>query len=333
MSQKKPSQYNRDELINYYNKVDNPAVPLDRFLQRVSQSGWTLERAATATAYRSGGTTHRYTEYYNALPPEERGVTFNTFYSRVMRGWDMHRAAREKPREKTAPYREYYDKHPNPQVDFAIFYVRVHSNNWEMERAITTPVVPIADGRDWCPERVFYENNRHRAKVDLSLFHNRVKMRKWDMETALTTPKRDSATRNESLHSYFDNHPNPQVSYKTFVSRAGRGGWTKESAITAQPRPVTARRNGAKSDLPLTPRQQRFAEAREFFKEHKDLAVVDIRTFLRRVCSDNWNPMQAITTELAETKTARTETGAMTNSLQSAFMNFCRPAVSSSTHS
>ena len=103
MSQKKPPQYNRDELINYYNKVDNPAVPLSRFLQRVSQSGWTLERAATATAYRSGGTTHRCTEYYNALPPEERGVTFDTFYSRVMRGWDMHRAAREKPREKQHP--------------------------------------------------------------------------------------------------------------------------------------------------------------------------------------------------------------------------------------
>lgn len=327
MDHKKQFQHTREELTAYYNSVKNPAVSINRFMQRVSQSGWTLERAATSKACRTGGVAQECTEYYNSVPPENRAVSFDTFYGRVMRGWNMPRALREKVKHITEPYRKFYDEHPNPKVDFAIFYVRAHRNGWDKERAISTAVVPLAAGRDWCPERVFYETNKKRAAVELSVFHNRVKMRKWDMERALTTPKTSGGDPKDSLRRYFELHPDPQVSYKTFVSRVSRGGWTRENAISMPARPVNATHNGVAQPNPLTPRQKRFADAREFFKEHKDLAVVDLQTFLRRVCSDNWDPMTAITTEVAESKSAHSELpGRATLGLQSLFMSLCLPA-------
>lgn len=122
----------------------SPAM-LDR---RVREQGWDKKRAMT-TPPRKLTNRRRW-----KAEAEKNGISYDTFMSRVNRGWDMERAAtqplqtQEEIRQQALHATEHVRVHPEEYlrlaekngIPYATFHRRVKRSGWDYERAATEPI-------------------------------------------------------------------------------------------------------------------------------------------------------------------------------------------------
>lgn len=118
---------------------------LDR---RIREQGWKKDRAMTTTP-------RKLTDRRRWKDEAERnGISYDTFMSRVNRGWDMERAATqplqspEEIRRQALYATEHVRVHPEKYlrlaekngIPYATFHRRVKHSGWDYERAATEPL-------------------------------------------------------------------------------------------------------------------------------------------------------------------------------------------------
>lgn len=310
-----PLDLTREQRIEWFKNYPDPKVGLELFLHRCRHRGWTVERALSTPAYQSRGLSKQCMEFYSAQEHNPHGVQFDTFYNRVQRGWSMTDAFYTPLKTIDEVARQYYYKHPKPAVPFNAYCRRIQHNGWSMADAVSKPPRKTAKAPTrWCGPRKFYEENKHRAAVDFQVFNARIKRKIWDMESALTAPLQPSGVRRNTMREFYNNHPNPAVSYRTFASRVRQLRWTKEQAILSPSvnAPVNVK----------DPKRLAINQARDHYNKHKDVAVVDLKTFLKRVTEGNWSYANALFTP--KKKTATSEVTYETDHLEIVFRNFAR---------
>jgi hypothetical protein len=313
-------QYTSEELHRFYDNHPNPAVSYTRFCQRMKTKGWSIDRAITSQVRHNPSRTLECMQFYEKTPEKDRKVSYDRFYGRVVSGWDFKRALLTPLMGDTQECHRYYNEYKGPKVEFSVFYARAIRQGWSWERAISQSFVPRGNGKLWCPERVFYETNRARAKVGLSVFMTRVRSLKWNLETALTKEKLTKATRQGTHRKYFNEHPDPQVGYNTYIGRILTLGWTPEQAISTPPNATKQPETTKPFPTPRTKgtlRRRVSQEALKYYESHRDNAQVPLKTYVHRILIDCWDMQRALETPIAGRSAVQGP------ALQSVFFQMC----------
>lgn len=211
--------------------LHNPqGVPFTIFATRVRNLGWTPERAGAVPHTPHSDSVSQSKLLYARI--ETPSVGFDTFCSRLRSNKDASEAALT-PVAEAGVLRQYYDLYPTPAVSYRRFYSRVQFNNWDKEKAISTPLLKKStQAKRKVPTFLgqWYHSNKERSKATWKQFSYRVKVLGWDKEKALTL-QYDRVLKS-ALRTFYDGYPNPTVSYGTFYNRVNMWKWVKETAIS-----------------------------------------------------------------------------------------------------
>lgn len=166
----------------------------------------------------------------------ENGISYETLLRRLAEGWPMKQAISI----PVNAHRTLTDEEIKRAAENGISYITLHSRvskyGWEIERAVTTPIIPRSERAKMQKSKIpqHLKEKAFKNGIPHSVLYHRLFVHGWDQKRAVTQPlgKKPLLTE-EQNRKRIENG----ISIKTVHSRIYRYGWNADKAVTVIPTP------------------------------------------------------------------------------------------------
>lgn len=166
----------------------------------------------------------------------ENGISYETLLRRLAEGWPIKQAISIPVNAHRTLTDEEIKQAAENGISYATLHARVSKYGWDVERAVTTPIIPRSERAKMQQSKIpqHLKEKAFKNNIPHSVLYHRLFVHGWDSKRAVTEPVgRKQMLTDEQERKRIENG----ISINTVSSRIYRYGWNADKAVTVTPTP------------------------------------------------------------------------------------------------